>query len=47
MKKFPHWTILSIALGAFLLPISGGHLSIESGRIAASDNLLAIILGGS
>ena len=46
MSKFPHWTIVCIALGAFLLPITGGHLSIEAGKIIAGDNVLQAILTG-
>lgn len=44
--KTPHWTILCVALGAFLLPIMGGHLSIEFGRIHSTDSLLSAILIG-
>ena len=46
MRKFPHWTIICIALGAFLLPIVGGHISIESGRIMAADSVLKAVLSG-
>lgn len=44
--KLPHWTILCIALGSFLLPLLGGHLSIESGSIAATDSVLKEVLAG-
>lgn len=46
MKRFPHWTILCVTLGAFLLPLMGGHLSIEAGHILPDDNLLTAILNG-
>lgn len=46
MRKLPHWTILCISLGAFLLPLLGGHLSIEFGKIHAEDSLLSAILSG-
>ncbi len=46
MKRFPHWTILCVMLGAFLLPIMGGHISIEAGRIHPDESLLAAILKG-
>ena len=46
MNKLPHWTILSIALGAFLLPLLGGHLSIESGAIEPGANVLRAMLSG-
>jgi hypothetical protein len=47
VSKLPHWTILCIALGAFLLPITGGHFSIESGRILSTDSLILSVLGGA
>ena len=46
MIKLPHWTIICVALGAFLLPVTGGHFSIESGQIDASDNVLKAVLDG-
>ena len=46
MIKVPHWTILCIALGTFLLPIMGGHLSLEGGKILANDSLIGSILIG-
>jgi tetratricopeptide (TPR) repeat protein len=46
VNKLPHWTILCVALGAFLLPIMGGHLSIESGNLLAGDNVFLAILSG-
>ena len=44
--KLPHWTIICIALGTFLLPITGGHFSIEAGRILAADSTFKAILSG-
>ncbi|MEI7986523.1 MAG: O-antigen ligase family protein, partial [Armatimonadota bacterium] len=46
MTKIPHWTIICVALGAFLLPLMGGHLSIESGSLRANDSVLVGILTG-
>lgn len=44
--KAPHWTILMVTLGAFALPLIGGHISIEAGTLSSSENALAAILGG-
>ncbi len=46
MTKIPHWTIICVALGAFLLPLMGGHLSIESGSLRSTDSVLIGILTG-
>ena len=46
MIKLPHWTIICIAIGAFLLPITGGYPSLDGGRILAADNVLLSVIGG-
>ncbi|MBI1334158.1 MAG: tetratricopeptide repeat protein [Armatimonadetes bacterium] len=46
MKKFPHWTILSVAFGAFLLPLLGGKISLEAGRISPETSMLQAMLNG-
>ena len=46
MIKLPHWTIICIAIGAFLLPLTGGYPSLDGGKIDAGENILVAILGG-
>ena len=46
MIKIPHWTIICIALGAFLMPLIGGHLSLDGGKIVAADSLFVAIASG-
>ena len=46
MIKIPHWTIICIAIGAFLLPIVGGYPSLDGQRILAADNLFVAAIAG-
>ncbi|MEI8282202.1 MAG: O-antigen ligase family protein, partial [Armatimonadota bacterium] len=46
MIKIPHWTIICIAIGAFLLPIVGGYPSLDGQRILATDNLFVSAIAG-
>jgi tetratricopeptide (TPR) repeat protein len=44
--KRPPLTVLSLALGAFLLPLLGGFPSVELSALSSSENLLTILFSG-
>ena len=46
MKK-PHLSLVSVCVGAFLLPLIGGHMSLDAARIPSDSNLLQSILAGN